>query len=117
MDELVITAAAGQNGARVLQLQGPLTLRTLFDFQAMAREHSEAPLIIDLTGVPYMDSAGLGAILGLLASAQRKQLGFAVAGASERIHTLFQVTHVEDVLPQFATAAEAEASLAKAASA
>jgi anti-anti-sigma factor len=64
-----------------------------------------------------MDSAGLGAILGLLASAQRKQVGFAVAGASDRIRTLFEVTHVEDVLPQFATLAEAEASLAKATSA
>jgi len=117
MDELEISAAAGQNGSRVLHLRGPLTLRTLFDFQAMAREQSDSPLIIDLTAVPYMDSAGLGAILGLYASAQRKQLGFAVAGASDRIHTLFQVTHVEDVLPQFATSADAEACLAKAATA
>jgi anti-anti-sigma factor len=117
MEELEISAAAGQHGARLLQLRGPLTLRTIFDFQALAREQSDSPLIIDLTAVPYMDSAGLGAILGLLASAQRKQVGFAVAGASDRIRTLFEVTHVEDVLPQFATLAEAEASLAKATSA
>jgi len=117
MEELRITAADARNGARILKLDGPLTLRTLFDFQAMAREQAAASLILDLTGVPYMDSAGLGSILGLYASAQRRAAGFAVAGAAERIMTLFQVTHVEDVLPSYATVADAEESLAKAATA
>lgn len=117
MEELRITAADGQNGARVLRLEGPLTLRTIFDFQALARQEGSSPLVIDVSAVPYMDSAGLGSILGLLASSQRKQVGFAVAGASDRIKTLFQVTHVEDVLPSFATVADAEASIAKAATA
>jgi anti-anti-sigma factor len=117
MEELQITLADGQNGARILRLEGPLTLRTIFDFQAMARQEGNAPMIIDLSGVPYMDSAGLGSILGLFASAQRKQVGFAVAGAADRIVTLFKVTHVEDVLPSYLTVADAETSLAKAASA
>lgn len=117
MEELQITAADGENGARILSLHGPLTLRTIFDFQGLARQEASASLIIDLSGVPYMDSAGLGSILGLFASAQRKQTSFAVAGASDRIRTLFQVTHVEDVLPSFATVADAEASMAKAAGA
>lgn len=117
MEELKINAADGQNGARILRLEGPLTLRTIFDFQTMARQEGNAPIIIDLSGVPYMDSAGLGSILGLFASAQRKQVGFAVAGAADRIVTLFKVTHVEDVLPSYLTVADAEADLAKTASA
>ena len=117
MEELQITAADGQNGARILRLEGPLTLRTIFDFQATARQEGASPLIIDISAVPYMDSAGLGSILGLFASAQRKQIDFAVAGASDRIRTLFQITHVEDVLPAYATVADAEASLARAAGA
>jgi anti-anti-sigma factor len=83
----------------------------------MARQEGNAPMIIDISGVPYMDSAGLGSILGLFASAQRKQLGFAVAGAADRIVTLFKVTHVEDVLPSYLTVADAEASIARTASA
>jgi anti-anti-sigma factor len=114
MEELQISAADGKNGARILALQGPLTLRTIFDFQGTARQEATSSLIIDVSGVPYMDSAGLGSILGLYASAQRKQVGFAVAGASDRIKTLFQVTHVDDVLPSYATVADAEASMAKA---
>jgi anti-sigma B factor antagonist len=117
MEELKITTAEGNNAARILTLQGPLTLRTIFDFQAVGRQDASSSLIIDLSGVPYMDSAGLGSILGLYASAQRKQAGFAVVGASDRIKTLLQVTHVEDVLPSFATVADAEASMAKVAGA
>jgi anti-anti-sigma factor len=117
MEELRITAADGQNGARVLRLEGPLTLRTIFDFQATARQEGSAPMIIDVSAVPYMDSAGLGSILGLFASAQRKQVDFAVTGVSDRIRTLFEVTHVEDVLPTFATVGDAEASMVKAAGA
>jgi anti-anti-sigma factor len=115
MEELRVTTANGTNGARVLSLQGPLTLRTIFDFQTLARQEASSSLIIDLSGVPYMDSAGLGSILGLFASAQRKQAGFGIVGASDRIRTLLQVTHVDDVLPSFATVADAEASFAKAA--
>jgi hypothetical protein len=57
--------------------------------------------------VPYMDSAGLGAMLGVLASCQWQDRGFAVSGLSERIRTLFQVTHVDGLIPVFSTAEDA----------
>jgi anti-sigma B factor antagonist len=118
MEELQITAVEGKNGSRILRLRGSLTLRTISDFQTIARRESDSPLIIDLSGVVYVDSAGLGAVLGLFVSAQRKQAGFAVAGASsDRVRILFQVTHLADFLPSYATVADAEASLAKAAGA
>jgi anti-sigma B factor antagonist len=116
MEQLEIIAAEGKNGARILRLQGSLTLRTISDFQTIAREQGDSPLIIDLSGVHYVDSAGLGAVLGLFISAQRKQTDFAVAGATaDRVRILFQVTRIGDFLPSYATVAEAEASLANAA--
>ena len=118
MEELQITAVQGTNGSRILHLHGPLTLRTASAFQTTARQEGESPLIVDLTRVPYVDSAGLGAILGVFVSAQRKKIGFAVAGASaDRVRILFQMTHLADFLPSFPTVADAEASLANAAGA
>jgi len=116
MEELHISAMEGKNGARILRLQGSLTLQTISDFQSIARRQGDnSPLIIDLSRVPYVDSAGLGAVLGLFVSARRKVTGFAVAGASsDRVRILFQVTHLADILPVYATVADAEASLAKA---
>jgi anti-anti-sigma factor len=115
MEELHISTMEGKNGARILRLQGSLTLQTLSDFQSIARQEGDSPLIIDLSRVPYVDSAGLGAVLGLFVSARRKATAFAVAGASsDRVRILFQVTHLADILPTYATVADAEASLAKA---
>lgn len=79
-------------------LNGPLTLNTLFDFQKLVRQ-GQTDLIIDLAGVPYMDSAGLGAILGAYASCQRTNHKFGLVNISDRVRTLFHVAHVDTVLP------------------
>jgi len=118
MEELQVAALEGRCGARILRLEGPLELRTISTFQSIARQDNSSPLIVDLSGVTYIDSDGLGSVLGLFVSAQRKQRGFAVAGAlADRVRVLFQVTHLGSILPSYATVAEAEASLAKAAGA
>lgn len=100
-------------GARVLKLNGPLTIRTLFDFQTVSRQAMTQPVIVELTGVPYMDSAGLGCVVSIFTSCQNRGLAFAVCGLSHRLETLFEVTHVSTLLPTFDTLATAEAHIAK----
>jgi anti-sigma B factor antagonist len=111
MDQFQIQSAVGPTGACILHVVGPLTLQNAFDFQSTARKESERPVIVDLTDVPYMDSAGLGAILGVFASCQRTQRGFAVAGASGRVRTLLQVAKADHIVPVFDTVEAAEARL------
>lgn len=88
-------------GARIMKLTGPLTLKTLFDFQQASRTEAARPVIVDIEGVPYMDSAGLGSIISLFASCQRTNRGFGIIGISDRIRTLFEVTHCDGLLPCF----------------
>ena len=99
------------SGARIMKLTGPLTLQTLFEFQDVARQQTEKPVIIDLTAVPYMDSAGLGSIVSVFTSCQRNGRGFAVVGVSNRIRTLFQITRVDGLLPCFASLELAETAV------
>jgi anti-sigma B factor antagonist len=112
-ENLQIEMLDSPKGARLIKLSGPLTLRTLFDFQEAARKEAAKPVIIDITGTPYMDSAGLGAIISIFASCQRTNRGFAIIGVSERIRTLFQVTHCDGMLPCFDSIEAADESLAK----
>jgi anti-anti-sigma regulatory factor len=51
-------------GQRILRLQGPVVLGTLFQFQSTLRAKDARTLIIDFTDVPYVDSAGIGALVG-----------------------------------------------------
>jgi anti-sigma B factor antagonist len=114
MPSLEIQVAARPAGGRVVTLRGPVTLETLFDLQnTLRQEHTD--LVIDLSGVPYMDSAGLGALLTAYASCQRNHHKFALAGVSSRIMVLLEVTKINTLLPIFDTVADAEgASAAKA---
>ena len=107
--EIVRTTGAGGD-TTILRLQGPLTLQTLFDFQSAIREPGIGDTIVDLTGVPYIDSAGLGAILCHWAHTQRTGKKFAVAGICERVQVLFNLTKVSTLLPSFTTVQEAEQS-------
>ena len=71
-EPLTLESVAGQApGCRILRLNGPLTLASLFEFQNTLRTDPPPALILDLTGVPYMDSAGMGAIINYFVSSQR----------------------------------------------
>jgi anti-sigma B factor antagonist len=101
------------DAVRILTLTGPLDMRSLFDFQDIARQETEKSVIVDLTSVPYMDSAGLGSVISIFANCQRTGRGFALCGLSSRLRTLLEVTHVAELMPQFETAAAAEAAVSK----
>jgi anti-anti-sigma factor len=97
------------SGARILKLTGPLTIQTLFDFQQTIREDTKKPLIVDLTGVAYMDSAGLGCVVSAYTPCQRNQRAFGITGMCDRVKTLFKVTRVDGLLPCFDSIEAAEA--------
>jgi anti-sigma B factor antagonist len=117
MHELKIESEDTAGGVRIFRLTGPLILNTLFEFQDLARAGTDSAIVIDLSGVPYMDSAGLGAVLGILASCQRKRRGFATAGVTDRLRTLFKVTGVDGLIPTCDSVESAERKLSEGASA
>jgi anti-anti-sigma factor len=118
MDTMDVEREASQSpGVTVFRLKGPFVLGTMFELQATLREPGLEGVIIDLAGVPYIDSAGLGVLLGHWSHTQRAGYKFALVGMSPRVHTIFEITRTDTVLPIFATQAEAEATMGKAAAA
>ena len=113
MEDLKIEAFDSPSGVRIFKLRGPLTIRTLFDFQDAARQSAGKSVILDLSDVPYMDSAGLGCVISVYTSCQRDNRGFGIAGLADRVRMLFQITRVDGILPCFASIDAAEAAVAK----
>ena len=109
-EDLQIEIIERPSGVQLIKLSGPLTLRTLFEFQDAARRHAGA-LVIDTAGVPYMDSAGLGALIGIFASCQRTGQKFAISSVPERVHVLFEMTGINGMLPCFPSIDEAEVAV------
>jgi anti-sigma B factor antagonist len=111
MDQFEIQSTEGPSGVRILKVLGPLTLTNVFVFQNTARNITDRAIIVDLSGVPFIDSVGLGSLLGVFASCQRTQRGFALAGAAARVRTLLQVAKADHILLVADTAESAEAQL------
>jgi len=94
-------------GHRVLCLKGPLLISNLFEFQSTVRANTTSFLILDLTQVPYVDSAGVGALVGAYVT-HDKGRRLALVGVTERVRNTMQVTHVEQFFQFYETAQAAQ---------
>ncbi|MGD0630270.1 MAG: STAS domain-containing protein [Terracidiphilus sp.] len=112
-DPLVLSRKEGKTaGIAIYQLTGPVTLRNIFDLQSQLRS-GDLPRasILDMSGVPYMDSAGMGAIMNYYTHCQGKGVKLVLAGVSSRVMELFKMTRVDTVIAFAPTVEEAEARL------
>jgi anti-sigma B factor antagonist len=108
-DSLTIGDRPGtQPGQRILSLTGPLVLTTVFDFQKTVRADESRSLIIDFANVPYVDSAGIGALVGAYVTRQNGKRSLALVAVSDRIHNALKVTHVDQFFRFFDSVDDAE---------
>ncbi len=115
-DSLIVESLPGARGGEtILSCAGPFTIQTLFSFQSAVREIGSAGLlIVDLTKVPYMDSAGLGALVGAFVSGRKSSRRMVLVGAGERITALIRMSNLEQFFPLYASRAAAESAFASA---
>ncbi len=95
-EPLLIEDFAGpKDGQRILRLTGPLVLTTLFDFQSKVRSDTSRTLMLDFTNVPYVDSAGIGALVGAYVTHQKDGRNLYLIGVNQRVQDALQVTRVK----------------------
>jgi anti-sigma B factor antagonist len=79
-------------------LVGAFTLESLFAVQAALREDSAPRTIIDMSGVPFLDSAGIGAIVNAHVSRDRNGRKLVLVGINERVRQTLEITKVAQIL-------------------
>jgi anti-sigma B factor antagonist len=99
----------GGEGYVVLRLHGPLLLGNFFPLQSMVRSDTSSLLIIDVADMPYIDSAGIGCLVGAHVSRQHSGRKLVIVGANERLRTSLQVTKVDNLFTFASTVEEARA--------
>jgi anti-sigma B factor antagonist len=114
-DQLELQAKDGAvPGQRVIALTGVLTISTLFAFQDFVHADKSEALIVDMSGVPYIDSAGLGSLISAYVSREREARKLALAAVNERVKTVMTVSGVDQLFQTYASVSEAEKTLAAA---
>jgi anti-sigma B factor antagonist len=103
------------DGIKVIDLKGKVTrgegedkLRERFLDLA---ESGHRRLIINLGGVPYVDSSGLGELVRCFRSMQRTGGRVGLTHLNRRVVDLFRITKLADVFETFDTDADAVRSL------
>lgn len=84
-------------GATVLRLHGPLLLGNFFPLQTMVRSDDSKLLIIDVADMPYIDSAGIGCLVGAHVSRENSGRKLVLVGANDRLLTSLKVTRVDQL--------------------
>ena len=85
------------DSAVVFRLHGPLLLGNFFSFQSMVRSDPSKLLIVDMADVPYIDSAGIGCLVGAHVSREHSGRKLIIAGATERLLNMLKATKVDQL--------------------
>ena len=94
---------------------GELDAYTVGEFREALSEVAEASsLLIDLSDVPFMDSAGLGALIGGIRRTREGGGEVAVACARQSLTRLLHTTGFDRIVPVAESVDEAAAALAEA---
>jgi len=94
--QLTTEEAAEQITVRCI---GRVTSETASDFQETIRAviPKTRRIVLDLTGVDYFDSSGLGALVNVYMHASRSQCLLELANPKQRIRDLFKLTKLASV--------------------
>jgi len=116
-DKLVVESIAGSSGGEsIVKLTGPLVLNTLFGFQDTMQQQTAAVTLVDLHGVPYVDSASLGSLVKFFVSYKRHGRKLVLIAPSEQVQSLMSMTKIETLFEIYPSVADAGRSSAAGAS-
>jgi anti-anti-sigma factor len=114
----MLEAAVRQHGAvAVLEMRGEIdsfgeeALNTAY---AEAEERQPAAVLLNFTGVDYINSTGIALIVSLLARARKRGIKVLTTGLSPHYVEIFQITRLADFMTIFPDEAAALASTAPA---
>lgn len=98
---------ASNESVTIYQLQGKLALETVSTFVQRLRAETVPHMILDMGGVSYLDSAGVGSLVSLFVSRRNHGRTFALTSLTPQSSAVVTVAGLQKLLPVFATVDEA----------
>lgn len=90
-----------EDGVAVVELNGEINggaEEALNAAYRAAEQGSQATILLNFTGVDYMNSTGIALIVGLLAQARKSHRRLVVCGLSEHYEEIFRITRLSDFM-------------------
>lgn len=94
----------------IYHAKGKLSLETVSAFVQQLRPEASAKLIVDLSGVNFLDSAGVGALVSLFVGRRNQGKVLALAALPAQARAVVTVAGLHNMLPIYASVEEASAN-------
>ncbi len=97
--ELILTTETTPTET-IVHGNGRMTMDTTKELKATVKPllTEGKTVVLDLTNVSYMDSSGLGAMVGLYVSAKAAKANLKLVNLNERLKELFSITRLGEVM-------------------
>lgn len=108
--ELTIQQKRAGNGVLILTLGGGIVVgrcESLEKEVATLIEAGEKRLVLDVAGITYLDSAGIGTLVACLTKLKKAGGGMRIAGATGKVESVLRMTQVHTIVPFHPTAEDA----------
>lgn len=99
-------------GAVVVEVVGDVDMSTVpeLEVQLVTATRADVPLVLDLTGVTFLDSSGLGALVRCHERGRQDGTGFRVVVATRTVSRPLSLTSLDALLDVYPTLAAALAA-------
>lgn len=107
---LTLTVRPINIATSIIDIQGDLSANAenaLMEAYAQASNATTLVIILNFTGLTYMNSSGIGLIVKLLIHSNRRHQKLLCYGLSEHYQHIFTLTRLSEVLKTYATENEA----------
>ncbi|MBN1352594.1 STAS domain-containing protein [candidate division KSB1 bacterium] len=104
IDDVIILSASGKlmGGNETWEIHDKVKHLISYDFKK---------IVIDLSNIKWINSQGLGVLMTCVTSLKNADGAMAIAGAAERVSSLFMITRLSTVFDTYESVDEAIAAL------
>ncbi|HWI02043.1 MAG TPA: STAS domain-containing protein [Propionibacteriaceae bacterium] len=98
------------NGATVIEATGRLDMVAAQQLKALVESaigKSAVPVVVELSHVQFMDSAGLGALISGLRATRQAGSELRIAGAHSQVLAALAMTRIDRVIPPYPSVEDA----------
>jgi anti-sigma B factor antagonist len=105
-----------EDGTTVVTVRGVIKLgesaSAFSNFLSDVLDQGRSPVLIDLEGIDYVDSTGLGELVGHLQRFEAQGRRMVFVNPARRLRKLFELTRLNEVVPIYDDMEQAKAGLA-----
>jgi anti-sigma B factor antagonist len=97
----------------IYKATGKLSLETVNEFLPALRAETAQRVVLDMSGVSFLDSAGVGALVSLFVSRRNQGKEFGLAALAPQGVAVVTVAGLQNLLPIYKTVEDATAKSAR----